>query len=260
VIPYFQIKSYIRHWLHVVDEHSIHSPFFFDFYEKVIRNKNKSESFEDIERVRKKLLESAMEIDVQDLGASSAYFKNEKRTLSKVAATSISPAAVCEFLYRIIHYQQATSVVELGTSAGITTLYLSKNLSSLVTTFEGHSVLSDIALTNFESFKTKNIKLIQGNIDTTLPDFLQSPAKINFVLMDANHRYEPTIRYFQLLSRRMAEKGIIVIDDINHSKEMARAWKELRHHDLVYGSVDLYRCGILFFDPTLNRQHYTWAL
>jgi hypothetical protein len=83
VIPYFQIKAYIRHWLHVVDEHSIHSPFFFDFYEKVIRNKNKSESFEDIERVRKKLLESAMEIDVQDLGASSAYFKNEKRTLSR---------------------------------------------------------------------------------------------------------------------------------------------------------------------------------
>ncbi|MBK8293165.1 MAG: hypothetical protein IPK96_21785 [Flammeovirgaceae bacterium] len=162
MIPYFQIKSFIRHWLHVVDEHSIHSPFFFDFYEKVIRNKNKSESFEDIERVRKKLLESAMEIDVQDLGASSAYFKNEKRTLSKVAATSISPATVCEFLYRIVHYQQATSVVELGTSAGITTLYLSKNLSSLVTTFEGHSVLSDIALTNFESFKTKISNSFRG--------------------------------------------------------------------------------------------------
>jgi predicted O-methyltransferase YrrM len=260
VIPFFQIKSYIQHWLHVVNEHSIHSPFFFDFYEKVIRTKKNHTGFEDIERIRGKLLESTMEIDVQDLGASSSYFTNEKRTLSKVVATSISPTKVCAFLYRIVHYQQATAIVELGTSAGITTLYLAKNPGSQVTTFEGHSVMSDIALTNFESLETKNIKLIQGNIDTALPNFLQSPTKINFVLMDANHRYEPTIRYFQMLSRRMAEKGIIVVDDINHSKEMARAWNELRHHDLVYGSVDLFRCGILFFDPALNRQHYTWAL
>lgn len=260
MIPFFQIKSYIQHWLHVVDEHSIHSPFFFDFYEKVIRGKKEREEFEDIEQIRRKLLESTMEIDVQDLGASSAYFKNEKRTLSEIAATSISPQKICEFLYRIVRYQQATSVVELGTSAGITTLYLAKNQRAQVTTFEGHRTLGDIATTNFEALESKNIKLVQGNIDTTLPAFLQNPAKINFVLMDANHRYEPTLRYFQLLSRRMAEKGIIIIDDINHSKEMARAWSELKNHDLVYGSVDLYRCGILFFDPALNRQHYTWAL
>jgi hypothetical protein len=29
---------------------------------------------------------------------------------------------------------------------------------------------------------------------------------------------------------------------------------------LVYGSIDLYRCGILFFDPALNKQHFILSL
>ncbi|HRG79392.1 MAG TPA: class I SAM-dependent methyltransferase [Cyclobacteriaceae bacterium] len=257
---FFQIKSYLNHWLHVVDEHSIHSPFFFEFYEKVIRDKKPMRGFEEIENVRTKLLQSTMEIDVQDLGARSPHFTSEKRLLSKVAATSISPPPLCELLYRIVRHQVAKSIVELGTSAGITTLYLGKDLQAQVVTFEGNPDLVNIALTHFELFESRNIRLIPGNLDSTLPDFLQNPAKINFALMDANHRYEPTMRYFTLLSKRMSEKGIIVLDDIYHSEEMARAWQELSHHDLVYGSVDLFRCGILFFDTALHRQHYTWSM
>lgn len=216
--------------------------------------------FEEIEKFRVTLLQSTMEIEVQDLGASSPHFTSEKRLLSKVVATSVSPTPLCELLYRIIRYQQATSIVELGTSAGITSLYLAKGKQAQVATFEGNKDLINVALTHFELFETKNIRLVEGNIDNTLPDFLQNPAKINFALIDANHRYESTLRYFTLLSKRMSGKGIIVIDDIYHSEEMACAWQELRHHDLVYGSVDLFRCGILFFDTALHRQHYTWSM
>lgn len=257
---FFQVKSYVSHWLHVVDEHSIHSPYFFDFYEKVIRNKEPVSGFEEIEHVRTKLLQSTMEIEVQDLGARSPHFTKAKRPLSKVAATSTSPSSLCELLFRIVRYQNARSIVELGTSAGITTLYLGKGSQAQVVTFEGNPDLVNIALTHFELFDAHNIRLIQGNLDNTLPDFLQNPSKINFAFMDANHRYEPTMRYFTLLSKRMSERGIIVVDDIYHSEEMARAWQELSHHDLVYGSVDLFRCGILFFDTALHRQHYTWSM
>ncbi len=256
----FQIKSYFRHWLHTVDEHSIHSPFFFDFYEKVIKNKTAQADFSQIEDVRNKLLASKMEIEMNDLGAPSRHFKNGKRTLSTIAETSLSPKPLCELFYRIVHYLNATSILELGTSAGITTLYLAKQSNARVVTFEGNPAMINIALTNFEYFDTANIRLIQGNLDTTLSDYLQNPAKLNFVLMDANHRYEPTLRYFSLLSKRISDKGVIVLDDIHHSEEMTRAWHELRHHQLVYASVDLFRCGILFFDPALHRQHYTWTL
>lgn len=243
-----------------MDEHSIHSPYFFDFYEKVILNKNQIPGFDEIENVRNKLLQSTLEIEMKDLGAQSAHFKNEKRSLAKVAATSISPRPLCELFFRLVNYMEATSIVELGTSAGITSLYLAKQSQSKVVTFEGNKDLINIAFTHFEYFNAKNIRLIEGNIDSTLSDYLQNPSKIDFALMDANHRYEPTIRYFNLLSKRIAQKGIIVLDDIYHSEEMTKAWKELSKHELVYGSVDLFRCGILFFDPALNRQHFVWKM
>lgn len=143
---------------------------------------------------------------------------------------------------------------------GIMSLYMATDPHVQVTTFEGNPDMVNIALTNFEFFKKQNINLVEGNIDKTLPNHLETPTKIDFVWMDANHRYEPTIRYFEALTLRMAEKGIIAIDDIYHSPEMARAWHELRQHDLVYGSLDLFRCGILFLDPTLNKQHFTCAV
>jgi len=261
VSKFFQLKSYFNHWLDVVDEHSIHSPYFYEFYNQVIKNDNPTkEEFKAIEQIRQKLLSNPSEVTINDLGASSLHFKYESRAISKVAATSLSPAAYCRMYNRIIHYTNASNILELGTSMGITTLYLALKKNAHVTTIEGNASMINIALTNFEYFNTKNIGLIEGNLDIKLSDYLLKPVKIDFVLMDANHRYEPTIRYFNLLSRRMADKGVIVMDDIHHSKEMNQAWKELRNHQLVYGSSDLFRCGILFFDPALNRQHYTWSV
>lgn len=256
---FFQIKSYLNHWLDAVDEHSIHSPFFFDFYNKVIKIDNQdNQEFNTIEEIRNKLLLNETEVTINDLGAKSPHFNKENRTLSKIAATSLSPAVYCRLYYRIIDYIDATQILELGTSMGITTLYLAQKNNVQVTTFEGNPTMINVALTHFEYFDKKNIKLVEGNLDTLLSDFLLTPTKLHFVLMDANHRYEPTIRYFNLLSRRMADKGVIVMDDIYYSEEMNRAWKELCNHRLVYGSIDLFRCGLLFFDPALNRQHYTW--
>lgn len=256
---FFQIKSYFNHWLDAVDEHSIHSPFFFDFYTNVVKEDGlEIQQFNAIEEIRRKLLVNTTEVTLHDLGAKSTLEK-EKRTLSEIAATSLSPASYCRLYHRIIHYIDASQILELGTSMGITTLYLAQKENANVTTFEGNPSMINVALTHFEYFNKKNIDLIEGNLDTELSEFLLKPAKIDFVLMDANHRYEPTIRYFNQLSRRMADKGVIVMDDIYYSEEMHRAWKELCNHPLVYASVDLFRCGILFFDPALNRQHYCWS-
>ncbi len=197
-------------------------------------------------------------VSVHDLGARSPHFKSEKREIGQVAETSLNEVKQCMLFYRIVQYAEATNSLELGTSMGVTSLYLSQPINAKLVTFEGNPDMINIAKTNFEYFERKNIKLVEGNIDQTLPDFLQNPAKIDFALIDANHRYEPTIRYFNLLAKRMSDHGIIVIDDIYYSPEMGKAWKELKRHELVYGSIDVFRCGILFFDLALNKQHFIW--
>lgn len=248
----------MNHWLNVVDYHSIHSPFFFDFYTKVIRAEEGSSA--EIEKVRENLLNQSTVLTVTDLGAGSQVLKGPTLRLADIARYSATPPEFAQLYYRIARYMEAKRIVELGTSIGLTSLYLAQDKEVQVTTFEGSHALANVALTHFEYFNKKNIALIEGDLKTTLPEFLQNPAKIGFVLMDANHRYEPTLQYFNWIMRRLTEKSVVVIDDIHWSAEMEKAWNELKKHPLVYGSVDLFRCGILFFEPGLNHQHFVWSL
>lgn len=255
-----QIRAAFRHWLYVVDEHSIHSPFFFDFYRRVIRGQTNPGEFTSIEKLRSDLLDNDTTLSGVDLGAGSALLKENQRTLGEIARISVTPRELIELYVRIIREFGSQRIVELGSCLGITTLYLAQLENTQVFTFEGSPALASVSLTNYEFFDKKNIQLIEGNIDSTLPDFLQDPAKINFVLMDANHTYASTLKYFTWLTRRLNEKSVVVIDDIHWSEGMEKAWEELRRHALVYGSIDLFRCGILFFDPALNRQHYVLSM
>lgn len=255
----FQLKAYLRHWLTVVDHHSVHSPFFFDFYTKVIQSPGQN-GFEQIESLRTHILNHEDEINFSDLGAGSKVLKGPKLKLADIAKFSVTPPRYAQLYHHIIQYTGARNIVELGTSLGLTSLYLAHQANVQLTTFEGSHALADVALSNFEYCNKKNISLIEGDIKNTLPEFLQSPAKIGFVLMDANHKQEPTLQYFEWLMRRLDEKSVVVVDDIHWSAEMEQAWNTLKNHPIVYSSIDLFRCGILFFEPGLNRQHFVWSL
>jgi predicted O-methyltransferase YrrM len=247
----FQIKSFLTYWLDAVDEHSLHSPFYFDFYTGVV--KAKSQDYASIESLRKKLLEDNRAIAVKDLG-SKRHLTNS-RTLSSIARTSLSSPKFSAFFHRVIQKYDHKTVIELGTSLGINTLYLAAKKDAKISTFEGSPELAAIAAITFDFAAAKNITLVEGDIDSTLPDFLQKHRKIDFAFIDANHTYAATMRYFRAILSKIHETSVIIIDDIHASGSMEKAWKEIISNDLVYGSADLFRCGALFFDPSLNKQH-----
>lgn len=248
----FRLKSFLAYWLEAVDEHSLHSPFFYDLYTRQIKPITSSHEFNLIENLRKKLLHDERTINVRDLGSNAS--PQAVRKISHIAARSLSTSRFSCIYYRMARACNATSILELGTSLGINTLYLAAAGKS-VTTFEGAPAIADIAATTFDLAGYKNIKVVVGDIDITLPKFLHGARAIDLAFIDANHRYEPTLRYFGLLLKKTHQKSVMIIDDIHHSPEMERAWKAIRNHRLVYGSADLFRCGILFFDPSLNKQH-----
>jgi predicted O-methyltransferase YrrM len=250
---FFRVKSFLSYWLEAVDEHSLHSPFFYDLYSRHIKPVDSPEQFRNIEGQRKKLLRDPRTINVRDLGARTKH--NRVRKISRIARTSLTSSRYSTIFYRIATACHATCIVELGTSLGINTVYLAAAEKCTVTTFEGAPAVADIAALNFEFAGNKNIQLVAGDIDQTLPEFLNGVSRIDFAFIDANHRYEATVRYFGWLLKKTHENSVVVVDDIHHSPEMQRAWLEIRNHRLVYGSADLFRCGIVFFDPSLNKQH-----
>lgn len=253
MVDFFRVKTYINYWLDSVNEHSLHSPFLYDLYTKVI-NIEPSPDFE-IEKLRFDLLKTHREIEVFDVGAKSKHFTSAKRKISEVAETSLSGVRLSSLYQRLSAYAEAKTIVELGTSFGLNTLYLANKKGVKVYTFEGSESIAEVAEDTFKFADAKNIELIKGNINSTLYATLSRIPKVDFAFIDANHQYEATKKYFEELLMKVHHKSIMVIDDIHGNEGMNRAWKDICRHDLVHTTLDLYRCGILFFDPSLTKQH-----
>ncbi|HYG03109.1 MAG TPA: class I SAM-dependent methyltransferase [Chryseosolibacter sp.] len=203
------------------------------------------------EKLRQQLINDTRLIHVDDPGSK----KPAKRAVGEIAKNALSTARYSSLFNRIITRYKCKNIIELGTSFGINTLYLAADPSVNVVTIEGSKAIAEIGSLTLQFAGAKNIKLLEENIDAALPALLQTMRKVDFVFMDANHTCDATVRYFKLLLKNIHHKSVIVVDDIHYSAGMERAWKEIKDHPLVHSSADVYRCGILFFDPSLNKQH-----
>lgn len=253
----FPVFQFVKYWLCRVNEHAIHSPFLFDFYTRVIKADQK-EGFDHIEALRKMLLSKDDTIEVKELGAGSRVTDSNRRVVRHIARYATTPARFSRLLSRIIRHFQCKTILELGTSLGLNTLYLQQgNPAAVIHTIEGSPQIAKMAREHFAAVKAENITVTEGNLDDVLKPVLTRLAKIDFVYMDANHRYEPTLRYFNWLLPQLHDQSIVVLDDIHWSREMNEAWKEIIKRPEVVISIDLFEAGLLFFDPSKTGGHYT---
>ncbi len=250
----FQIFAFINYWLKQVDKHSLHSPFLFEFYTKVLSVDD--EVLKDVEALRKELLNNKEMVEIKDFGAGSRVYKGNKRTIASIAKYASTPKRFSQFILRLIQYYQLTNIVELGTSLGLNTLYLSENSKCKVLTFEGDPTIARLAEAHFKKHRRSNIKTVVGNIDQTLEPALKQLDQVDLAYLDANHKYKPTLEYYDLITTKTHDQSIVIVDDIHWSKEMSSAWEQLKTKPEVTLSVDVFEAGILFFNPKLEKEEY----
>jgi predicted O-methyltransferase YrrM len=247
----FQLaKKYFHYYRTASDSkgHGMHSPFVFDFILNVLNNRNHYAPPIEIEELRKKMLSDKRFIEIEDLGAGSREGASKQKTVSKIARAALKPKRYAQVLYRLVKHYQPQSIIELGTSLGITTAYLSKgNPGANITTVEGSDTVMEIAIQNLDNLQCRNIKAVHGNFDSVLGQVLQGYNSIDLGYIDGNHRYEPTIRYFRQFLERSHAGTILVFDDIHWSEEMEKAWEEIKSHPAVQYSIDIFFLGFVFF-------------
>ena len=54
----------------------------------------------------------------------------------------------------------------------------------------------------------------------------------------------------------MSDDSLMVVSDINASRESKASWKKICDHPRVTVTLDLYSLGIVFFNPKLHRKTY----
>lgn len=247
--------KYIRHIFTArhTKGYGVHSPFLFNFVRHIIPENNVFYIYRDIEALRDKMLADKRQIDVKDYGTGS----DRKRKVSDIASRSLKSSKYSQLLFRIAHHFNPQTILELGTSLGITTAYLASNSSkSRCITLEGCPQTARIARENFAKLQLNNIELVEGDINVTLQKVLESISTLDFVFVDANHSSAAVLNYFKLCLPLMKSNSVMVFDDIYWSDDMEMAWETIKKNEKVKATIDLFQVGIVFFNADLYKKDY----
>jgi predicted O-methyltransferase YrrM len=238
--------------------HGMHSPFVFQFITRILNDKTPYNAYHTVEELRNKLFADKTMLTIEDFGAGSSKAKSNQRSVASIAKNAAKPKKFGQLLFRIVQYYNPSVILELGTSLGITTSYLSvaKPDSKLIT-IEGDKAISEVARRNFENLKLKNIIAVQGSFESTLSDVLEKLDEVNLTFIDGNHRQEPTEQYFHQILTKTNNDSILIFDDIHWSKEMEQAWENIKRHESVRCTIDLFFIGIVIFrNEFKEKQHF----
>ncbi|HOJ65942.1 MAG TPA: class I SAM-dependent methyltransferase [Paludibacteraceae bacterium] len=251
----WRIYRYFLHRFTARNTHGfgVHSPFLFHFICFVVEEKNPYYIFSSIENLRDRLLKDRTKIQIEDFGTG----KSRTSTIATVVNKSVKSKKYGQLFFRITLHTKAQSVLELGTSLGITTAYLAAASSQLhCISLEGSQTLAALAKKNFQQLGLKNISLIEGNIDENLEKVLESTPSFDLIFIDANHTSQAVIEYFNMCLEKIHTHSVMLVDDIYWSADMLKAWKYIKQHPKVTATIDLFETGIVFFDPNLYKKHY----
>ena len=286
-VALYRAKSWLRHQLTAWNTggEGVHSPYLFEWVRMVMMDKNSFYIWGEIERCREKMLRDERELEFVDYGSGKLKGENgklkgangERRRVCDIARRSLAKRKYAQMLSRLVNWLGAShclengsgtayslefrglTIVELGTSLGVTTAYMAAMDSrNRVVTFEGCEAVANMARENWKALNINNIECRVGKIDAE--QLTRDIEHLDVAFIDANHTYVSTCEYFDVLAGKVREKSVIVVDDIHYSEEMEKAWKAICADERVTSTIDLYQMGLVFFDKHYWKRHYTMRL
>jgi predicted O-methyltransferase YrrM len=140
----------------------------------------------------------------------------------------------CEQFYQIIRDERPTRLLEVGTSLGMTGLYvlaaLTRNCHGHFFTIEQAPAKVSYARRLCAAFDDTRATCLEGASTSILPQLLASEPAFEWIFIDIDHRYESTIEHMALLADHVLPGGLLLFDDISLNEGMRRAWREIRDH------------------------------
>lgn len=250
--------------------HGIHSPFVFDLINHVFNDKKVDNDLAKVFYLHHKYKQSKEALIFDEKGAGthqqtiSKLKSRNNQNIQRISTTegkTIRNSSVTKkyggLIYRLVKYFNPENILEIGTSVGISTLYIAQGApESKFTTIEGVEEKIQIAKKLTRALHLQNIEFICKDFDSGIPHILKNFKTLDFIFFDGNHTQEATENYFLLCLKKAHSNSVFIFDDIHWSSDMEKAWNTIKKHERVSVSIDLFRLGILFFKPEITNGHY----
>lgn len=141
-----------------------------------------------------------------------SYELEALRTYAQDNHIPIIHREVGEFIKTVIRMNRPKNILEIGTAIGYSAIFFAKysDLDTKITTIEINEETADIARENIKKFGLQDrIEVLCGNALDVIPTLSD---KYDFVFIDAaKGQY---IKFFELIEEKLAEKAIIISDNI----------------------------------------------
>lgn len=252
---FYGFWSFLKYFLFSKKYVSKKNKILYDFKKEVLQQKIDNHRAQKIGQLLSFYKNINLDLINEDYGAGARNKKNKSIINTKYLANHVAVSKKYgQVLYALRKYIGAEKVLELGTSLGIGSCYLS---ASNLRTIEGNTALFEFTKNTLTEYGFPKIDFINARFDDVLPQLI-SKTNFEMVYIDGNHTYEATTKYFELFLET-DKQIVIVFDDIYWTKEMTTAWKHIKSNKKVSLSIDLFKFGIVFVNSK-NRTKADYTL
>lgn len=261
------VLDYLKHLFLAQNAFKVHSPFVYDFYQKVLHPNSFQEATKDLTQkvraLRWELQRSKEVLEFPDFGAGAGDKERvmRQRKVSEMVRTAARPSNHGEFLYRLCKTYDFRRAVELGTHLGFSAIYQRSAMAEEASfiSMEGAPSVAQKAKQHFQELNLE-IDIRIGAFEKTLPGLDLQSLQPDYVFIDGNHRYQATLDYFHSFLPHMPNNSCMVFDDIYWSSGMKKAWQEIAAHPDITVSIDLFWLGICFIKRNQAKEHFRFRL
>lgn len=258
----FRIQSVLAYAATARSRYFLHSPFVFDFYEKVLLNKyykNELTELKPIEKLRADLARQVQALVRYQTLPDGQLQQLPPQPLNQILRRESCTRPLGEFLFRFSRHYRPARVLELGVNLGLAALYLKAgHPEAHYMGIEGNPELARLALRHIQQLDFSG-QVVESSFSDFLNDLPDEPV-FDLIYLDGDHRGVALLEYCSRLLPLLRAGGCLVIDDIRWNRELNRAWRACCQLEVVSVSVELLRIGLLFAGREQAREHFVlWS-
>jgi predicted O-methyltransferase YrrM len=219
--------------------YGVHSPFVYSLITKVIEEKASFYAFDEIEKLRKEMIA-------------------ERTFLSRLTLRETQHRNYGALLFRIVNFFKCRTVLQIGGSSGIMSLYLAmaspRNCHCYVLERRPH-LMEQVKI--FADAQALNgLHFIEGDYTKNLKTVFAALKQVDLLFINDSSACPDIEQMLVSFDSFIYAKTVLVVNNIVKDNKMRALWQKIKKHPHSRACIDLYVLGIVFFDDKLPKKNY----